>query len=56
VLRVTGTDGAGNTYQTDVGAIRTPDGVRLINAVFWVSATFGGEGDEESATFDPCSP
>lgn len=53
-LRLEGMDTAGHAYTTDVLAIGTADGPKLMNVVFWRSAGIGaGSTTEES--LDVCA-
>lgn len=58
ILRVAGEDEAGHSYQTEVMAISTSDGVALINAVYWGGAGISEEGtagsDGTASALAPC--
>ncbi|NLF04867.1 MAG: hypothetical protein GX593_07715 [Actinomycetales bacterium] len=53
-LRVEGVDSNGQAYASDVLAIGTEDGPRLMNPVFW-NSTGIANGNDTSATFDVCA-
>lgn len=52
-IRVEGVDSTGQPYKADALAIGTNDGPRLMNPVFWRSASLSS-GDDTSAQLDVC--